>query len=58
MTQIVEFRVVQGLDRRALTVGAIPGPHCQIGVLHWQYFTSHGFTWPAKGTLEKQTNWH
>ena len=44
MTQIVEFRVamtctcthkgsVLGLYRRALTVGAISGPHSQIGAL-------------------------
>ena len=48
MTQIVEFRVamtctcmhpqranipLQGLDRRALTVGAISGPQSQLGAL-------------------------
>ena len=26
---------LQGLDRRALTVGAISGPHNQLGALHW-----------------------
>ena len=24
---------LQGLDRRALTVGAMSGPHCQIGTI-------------------------
>ena len=56
---MVEFRMartsyipLQGLHRRALTVGAISS---QIGALLWYHFTSHGFTWSAKGTLEKQT---
>ena len=35
---------LQGLDRRALTVGAIPSPHYQTGALHWRHFSSHGFT--------------
>ena len=49
-TQIVEFRVamtskcthkgpIQGLDRRALTVGAISGSHSQIGGLLWHHYT-------------------
>ena len=38
---------LQGLDRRALTVGAISGPHSQLGALLWRYFTSCGFTWSA-----------
>ena len=38
---------LQGLDRRALTVGAISGPHSQNGALLWHHFTSHGFTWLA-----------
>ena len=44
---------LQGLDRCALTVGAISGPHCQIEGLHWYHFTSCGFTWLAEGTLKK-----
>ena len=47
---------LQALDKCALTVGATSGPHCQTGVLHWHHFTSHGFTWSAKSTLEKQTS--
>ena len=39
---------LQGLDRRVLTIRAISGPHCQIGVLHWCHFTSCGFTWSEK----------
>ena len=39
---------LQGLDRRALTVGAISGPHSQLGALLWRHFTSRGFTWSAK----------
>ena len=39
---------LQGLDRCALTVGAISGPHSQPGVLLWRHFTSHGFTWSEK----------
>ena len=50
----------QGLDRRALTVGAISGPtsgpHNQVGALLWCHFTSYGFTWSVKGTLDKQTS--
>ena len=29
---------LQGLDRRALTVGAISGPHSQPGALLWRHF--------------------
>ena len=47
---------LQGLDRCALTMGAISGPHCQIGTLHWHHFTSCGLMWVAKSTLEKQTD--
>ena len=69
--QIVEFRVammctcthnrpvaipLQGPDRRALTVGAISGPHSQIGPLLWHHFTSHGFTRSAKSIQGKQTS--
>ena len=49
---------LQGLDRRELTVGAISGPHSQIGALHWCHFTSHGFTLSAKSAQEKQTIQH
>ena len=42
---------LQSLDRCVLTVGALSGPHCQIGVLHWCHFTGHEFTWSAKSTL-------
>ena len=49
---------LQGVDRRVLTVGAISGPHSQIGALLWPHFTSRGFTWSAKSTLEKQTSQH
>ena len=28
---------LQGLDRRALTVGAISGPHSQPGALLWRH---------------------
>ena len=31
--------LLKGLDRQALTVGAVSGPHCQIGALHWFHFT-------------------
>ena len=74
VTQIAGFRVaitskcihkmancnipLQGLDGCVLTVGAISGPHWQIGALHWHHFTSHEFTWSTKSTLEKQTSWH
>ena len=33
---------LQGLDRRALTVGAISGPHSQLGALLWCHFTKSG----------------
>ena len=39
---------LQCVDRCVLTVGAISGPHCQIGALNWYHFTSHGFTWSEK----------
>ena len=47
---------LQSLDRHALTVGTISGPHSQIGDLVWCHFTSRGFTWWIKSTLEKQTS--
>ena len=47
---------LQGLDRHALTVRAISGPHSQIGALLWRHFTSRGFTWSAKGIQGKQTS--
>ena len=47
---------LQGLDRCALTVGAISGPHSQLGALLWRHFTSYGFTWLAKGIQGKQTS--
>ena len=47
---------LQGLYKRVLTVGAILGPHCQNGALHWCHFTSIGFTQTTKSTLEKQTS--
>ena len=28
---------LQGLDRCALTVGTILGPHCHTGALHWPF---------------------
>ena len=49
---------LQGLDRRALTVGAISGPHSQPGALLWHHFTSRGFTWSAKSIQGKQTSLH
>ena len=49
------FHYNQGLDRH-VTVGVISGPHCQIGALYWCHFTSRGFTWLEKSTLEKQTS--
>ena len=39
---------LQGIDRRALTVGAISDPHSQIGGLPWHHFTSRGLTWSGK----------
>ena len=72
-TQRVEFRVaiydeymhpqranipLQGLDRRALTVGAISGPHSQPGALLWRHFASRGFIWSAKSIQGKQTSPH
>ena len=44
---------LQGLDRHALTVGAISGPHTQLGALLWRHFSSHGFTWSTKKHLGK-----
>ena len=38
---------LQGLDRRALAVGGISGPHSQLGALLWRHFTGRGFTWSA-----------
>ena len=49
---------LQGLDRCALAVGAISGPHSEIKGLLWHHFTSYGFTWSAKSTLEKQISRH
>ena len=49
---------LQGLDRRALTVGAISGCHSQLGALLWRHFTSRGFTWSAKSIQGKQTSPH
>ena len=46
---------LQDLDRHALTMGAISGSRCQTGALNWCHFTSCGFTWSTKSTLEKQT---
>ena len=37
--------MIQGLDRCALTVGTISGPHCHMVALLWCHFTSCGFTW-------------
>ena len=47
---------LQGLDRRALTVGAISGPHSHLGALLWRHFTRRGFTWSAKIIQGKQTS--
>ena len=44
---------LKGLDRHVLTLGAISGPHCQIGAFHWCHFIIRGFTWSAKSILEK-----
>ena len=49
---------LQGLDRHALTVGAISGSHSQPGALLWRHFTSRGFTWSAKSMQGKQTSPH
>ena len=38
---------LQDLGRRALTVGAISGPHTKTGGLLWHHLTSHGFTYMA-----------
>ena len=46
--------LLQGLNRRGLTVEAISGPQCQIGAIHWHHITSREFTWLVKSTLEKQ----
>ena len=48
----------QGIDRRALTVGAMSDPHSRIGALLGCNFTSRGFTWSIKSILEKQTSQH
>ena len=45
---------LQGVDRRALTVGAISGPHSQPGSLLWRHFTSRGFTLSAKSIQESR----
>ena len=45
--------LLQGQERHALTVEAISGNHRQIRALLCHYFTSYGFTWSAKSTLEK-----
>ena len=49
---------LKDLDRRALTVGAISGPHSQAGALFWRHFISRGFTWSAKSFQGKQTSPH
>ena len=50
---------LQDLDRRALTVGAISGPHSQPGApLLWHNFTRRGFTQSAKSIQGKQTSLH
>ena len=49
---------LQGLDRCALIVGAILGPHSRLGALLWRHFTSRGFTWSAKSIQGKQTSRH
>ena len=46
---------LQDLDRSALTVGTISGPKLETS---WCHFTSRGFAWLAKSTLEKQTSRH
>ena len=48
MTQMAKLKVtvnipLQDLDRHVLKMGAISGPYCQIGALHWHHFTSLGF---------------
>ena len=47
---------LQGLDRRAMTVGAMSGFHSQTGALLWHHFTIGRFTWSTQSTLEKQTS--
>ena len=49
---------LQGIDGRALTVGAASDPHSQPEALLWCHFTSCGFTWLAKGIQGKQTSPH
>ena len=49
---------LQDLDRLIPTVGTVPGPHCWFRAHHCHNFTTHEFTWSAKGSLEKQTNWY
>ena len=49
---------LQGIDGRALTVGAASDPHSQPEVLLWRHFTSRGFTRSAKGIQGKQTSPH
>ena len=49
---------LQGLNRLAVTVGALSGPYSQIGVLFQHHFTRRGFTLLAKSTLEKETTQH
>ena len=39
-----------------LIMGAIPGPYCQIGALHWHHFTIHRFTWSAKSTRYRKAD--
>ena len=44
---------LQGLDRRAMTVGAMSGFHNQTGALLWHHFTICRFTWSTQSTLKK-----
>ena len=62
MTQMLEFRVAvmstcthkghysttKPRQTYIVTVGAVSGPHCQIGALHWHHFTSCELTWLVK----------
>ena len=44
---------LQGVDRRVQTVGAISGPNWSPPLVP---FTTRGFTWSEKSTLDKQTS--
>ena len=49
---LIGYRDVQSADDH----GAILGPHCQIGILHWCYGSSNNFGELAKSPPEKLTS--